>query len=76
VFRYRDQPGMLGKVGTALGDAGVNIVSAAVGRRPEEVSDGEAVMIVTTDAIVPAEVLAALVGLADFYDARAVSLAR
>jgi D-3-phosphoglycerate dehydrogenase len=74
VFRYRDQPGMLGRVGTALGDAGVNIVSAAVGRRPDEDSDGEAVMIVTTDAPVPAEVLASLVTGADFFDARTVSL--
>ena len=32
VFRYRDQPGMIGRVGTVFGDAGVNIVSAAVGR--------------------------------------------
>jgi D-3-phosphoglycerate dehydrogenase / 2-oxoglutarate reductase len=74
VFRYRDQPGMLGRVGTALGDAGVNIVSAAVGRRPDVDSADEAVMIVTTDARVPAPVLAALVTGADFFEARAVSL--
>jgi D-3-phosphoglycerate dehydrogenase len=74
VFRYRDQPGMLGRVGTALGDAGVNIVSAAVGRRPEDESDGEAVMIVTTDSAVPADVLGALTAQDDFFDARAVSL--
>ncbi len=35
IFRYRDQPGMLGRVGVALGEAGVNIVSAAVGRQPD-----------------------------------------
>ena len=74
VFRYRDQPGMLGKVGTALGDAGVNIVSAAVGLRPDEAHDGEAVMIVTADADVPDDVLAGLVALDDFADARNVSL--
>lgn len=74
VFRYRDQPGMLGRVGTALGDAGVNIVSAAVGRRPDDDSGGEAVMIVTTDAAVPAEVLASLVAGEDFFGARTVSL--
>ena len=34
VFRYRDQPGMLGRVGTELGAAGVNVISAAVGLRP------------------------------------------
>jgi D-3-phosphoglycerate dehydrogenase len=74
VFRYRDQPGMLGRVGTALGDAGVNIISAAVGRRPDGDSDDEAVMIVTTDSRVPTPVLAALVTGADFFEARAVSL--
>ncbi|MDP9117488.1 MAG: phosphoglycerate dehydrogenase [Actinomycetota bacterium] len=73
IFRYRDQPGMLGRVGTTLGDAGVNIVSAAVGRRPAE-DDGEAVMVVTTDALVPATVLAALTSAPDFFDARAVSI--
>ena len=35
LFRYRDLPGMLGRVGTAFGAAGVNIISAAVGRQPE-----------------------------------------
>jgi D-3-phosphoglycerate dehydrogenase / 2-oxoglutarate reductase len=75
VFRYRDQPGMLGAVGTALGRAGVNIVSAAVGRRPDDdVSDDEAVMIVTTDTPVPSDVLAAIQAEKDFYTARAVSL--
>jgi D-3-phosphoglycerate dehydrogenase / 2-oxoglutarate reductase len=74
VFRYRDQPGMLGRVGTALGNAGVNIVSAAVGRRPENEPDGEAVMIVTADTQVPAPVLAALVAGDDFFGARAVDL--
>jgi D-3-phosphoglycerate dehydrogenase len=74
VFRYRDQPGMLGRVGTALGQAGVNIISAAVGRRPDDERDDEAVMIVTTDTAVPADVLAQVQGDADFFAARAVSL--
>ena len=74
VFRYRDQPGMLGRVGTALGNAGVNIISAAVGRRPERDSDGEAVMVVTADSQVPADVLALLLAGSDFFAARAVNL--
>src|ERR1700728_158144 len=36
LFRYRDVPGMIGRVGTVFGAHGVNIVSAAVGRQPEE----------------------------------------
>jgi D-3-phosphoglycerate dehydrogenase len=73
VFRYRDQPGMLGRVGTALGDTGINVISAAVGRRPDH-SDGEAVMIVTADAPVPRPVLDRLVSGTDFFEACAVSL--
>jgi D-3-phosphoglycerate dehydrogenase len=78
IFRYRDQPGMLGRVGTALGDAGVNIVYAAVGRRPdgndgENSDDGEAVMIVTADSPVRAAVLKRLIAAEDFFDARTVN---
>ena len=36
IFRYEDRPGMLGRVGTALGEEGINIVSAAVGRGSED----------------------------------------
>jgi D-3-phosphoglycerate dehydrogenase len=74
VFRYRDQPGMLGRVGTTLGDAGVNILSAAVGRRPDDESAEDAVMVVTTDAAVRADVLEGLVAGSDFFAARAVSM--
>src|ERR671939_1801421 len=33
LFRYRDVPGMVGRVGTALGAHGINISAAAVGRQ-------------------------------------------
>ena len=36
IFRYEDRPGMLGRVGTELGKRGINIISAAVGRQPED----------------------------------------
>jgi D-3-phosphoglycerate dehydrogenase len=78
VFRYRDQPGMLGRVGTELGQAGVNIVSAAVGRRPDDevATEGrEAAMIVTADAPVPQEVVDRIVASEGFFDGRTVSLA-
>ena len=39
VFRYEDRPGMLGRVGTELGNRGINIVSAAVGRRMDATSE-------------------------------------
>src|SRR5205085_11572175 len=56
LFRYRDVPGMIGRVGTAFGVHGVNIVSAAVGRQPDESETGEdrlAAMAITTDTAVP-----------------------
>ena len=73
VFRYRDQPGMLGRIGTAFGDAGINIVSAAVGHRGDAESD-EAVVVVTADAPVPSAVLDSMRATADFFDARAITL--
>jgi hypothetical protein len=65
---------MLGRVGTALGLAGINIVSAAVGHRPGSGTDDEAIMIVTTDTQVPQPVLASLLADQDFFAARSVSL--
>ena len=56
LFRYRDIPGMIGRVGTCFGTQGINIVSAAVGRPPEVGNDadaGLAVMVITTDSPVP-----------------------
>lgn len=50
---YDDRPGRVGLVGTALGDAGVNIVNMAV----DPSSDADtALMILTTDKAVAAEV--------------------
>jgi D-3-phosphoglycerate dehydrogenase len=79
VFRYRDQPGMVGRVGTALGDAGVNIASAAVGHVPDDDgtgagNGGEAVMVLTTEEPVPQAVVDAICGEGGFTDGRAVSL--
>ena len=79
VFRYRDQPGMLGRVGTALGEAGVNVISAAVGLRPDDgepepAASTEAVMIVTTESAVPQDVVDAVVASDGFFAGRTVSL--
>ena len=34
LFRYSDVPGMVGRVGSSLGEHGINISAAAVGRQP------------------------------------------
>jgi len=72
VFRYADQPGMIGRVGTAFGEEGVNIVSAAVGAEPG--GGGDAVMALTTDAAVRPEALATILGLDGFSVGRSVDL--
>jgi D-3-phosphoglycerate dehydrogenase len=71
VFRYADQPGMIGRVGTMFGEEGVNIVSAAVG-----VSAGgeQAVMALTTDAPVREETIAKILQLDGFSVGRSVDL--
>jgi D-3-phosphoglycerate dehydrogenase len=76
LFRYRDVPGMVGRVGTALGAHGINISSAAVGREPPGVDGrGElAVMAVTTDAPVPPAVVDEIAGGEGFIAGRAVAL--
>jgi D-3-phosphoglycerate dehydrogenase len=76
LFRYRDIPGMIGRVGTCFGEHGINIVSAAVGRSPEVEGEGDglAVMVTTTDGRVPAGVLDELLAGEDFVAARTVTL--
>jgi D-3-phosphoglycerate dehydrogenase len=75
LFRYRDVPGMIGRVGTVFGEAGINIGAAAVGHQPEDAEDdGCAVMVVTTDQPVPQDVVDALVRSDDFAEGKAVSL--
>src|SRR6185436_13907183 len=74
IFSYEDRPGMLGRVGTELGNRGINIISAAVGRRPEDQAEGGAVMIVTADSPVPQEVVDGIVATDGFHGGRTVSL--
>jgi D-3-phosphoglycerate dehydrogenase len=77
VFRYRDMPGMIGRVGTHFGEHGINIGSAAVGRHKDTVHVGEgleAVMVVTTDGPVPQSVVDEIVAVDGFEAGRAVSL--
>jgi D-3-phosphoglycerate dehydrogenase len=77
MFRYRDVPGMIGRVGTSFGEHGINIVSAAVGHQPpsaQEQDDGLAVMAMTTDAAVPQQVIDELVASDGFEAGHTVSL--
>jgi D-3-phosphoglycerate dehydrogenase len=76
VFRYADLPGMIGRVGTIFGKHGINISSAAVGHVPDGASDATrlAAMVVTTDQLVPREVVDEIVASEGFFDGWAVVL--
>jgi D-3-phosphoglycerate dehydrogenase len=68
--RYDDRPGVIGRVGTMFGDAGVNIANMAVSRTKE---GGQALMVFSIDTAATAELVDALhkVG---FDDVRFVEL--
>jgi D-3-phosphoglycerate dehydrogenase len=53
-FRYLDRPGVVGAIGTILGENGVNIAAMQVARRE---AGGEALMALTVDSSVDAELL-------------------
>jgi D-3-phosphoglycerate dehydrogenase / 2-oxoglutarate reductase len=57
VLRYDDVPGVIGRVGTLLGEAGVNIANMAVSRNRDA---GKALMVLSLDTPASAAVLARL----------------
>ena len=71
VVRNADVPGMIGKVGTILGDAGVNIDDMDVGKTAEGQA---ALMALSTTAPVPDDVVEALRDQEGIVDARAIEL--
>ena len=70
-FRYGDVPGMIGRVGAAFGEHDINITAASVGFGRDE---GEAVMALTTESAVPAEVIDEIVATDGFIAGRSVSV--
>ena len=71
VTRHRDQPGIVGAVGTLLADAGVNISSLELSRLSEH---GEAMMFVSVDESVPDETLERVRSVDGMLEARVVEL--
>ena len=69
-IRYADQPGVIGRVGSMFGEAGVNIANMAVSRTIE---GGEALMVFSIDTPATAELVDALHE-AGFDDVRFVEL--
>jgi D-3-phosphoglycerate dehydrogenase len=70
-FRYADIPGMIGKVGTILGDNGINIAHMQVGRRK---IGGEAVMGINVDIPIPDEVMEEIRNIPDVNDSKFITL--
>lgn len=66
-----DTPGVVGRIGTLLGERHVNIARMTVGRKP---GSGRAVMLIEVDSEVPQATLAELLGVAGVREARAVAL--
>jgi D-3-phosphoglycerate dehydrogenase len=65
LLRYDDVPGVIGRVGSLFGAAGVNIANMTVSRNRE---GGKALMALSVDAPVPAELVAQLrEGMDDAY---------
>ncbi|HEY6606891.1 MAG TPA: phosphoglycerate dehydrogenase [Gaiellaceae bacterium] len=69
LFRYDDVPGVIGKVGTLFGEAGVNIANMAVSRTRQ---GGQALMALSIDTPAPAALVDRIH--AEFDDARFISL--
>jgi D-3-phosphoglycerate dehydrogenase len=70
-LRYADRPGVVGTVGAALGQAQVNIAGAQVSRTSQ---GGDALMALTIDSGVPADVLDGIVAAIGAQSARTVDL--
>jgi D-3-phosphoglycerate dehydrogenase len=70
-IRNEDRPGMIGKIGTILGEHGMNIGNMAVGRNAPGLP---AAMAITVDEPIPDEVLKSVLEVPGFTDARAVTL--
>jgi D-3-phosphoglycerate dehydrogenase len=66
IFRYDDVPGVIGRVGTLFGEAGVNIANMAVSRTRK---GGKALMALSIDSPAPPELVETLraAGLDDVY---------
>ena len=71
VLRNRDVPGVIGRVGTLLGEAGVNIAEYHQARLQ---IGGEALAAVSVDGRVPSEVLERLSALPEILDVRQVDM--
>ena len=69
--RHRDMPGIIGELGSLLGEHNVNIASMQVGRR---IVRGDAVMVLSVDDPIPASLLATIHAINGIQEAHPVTL--
>jgi len=74
VCRNLDVPGVIGRIGTILGEQGVNIANFALGRDRSGVKPVKALSVVQVDAPVPDSVLDALRTIEALLEARLITL--
>ncbi|HKJ71646.1 MAG TPA: phosphoglycerate dehydrogenase [Gammaproteobacteria bacterium] len=67
----RDEPGLIGRIGTALGEAGVNIGGFMLGR---EAPKGQAISFISVDQPVPEDVLNKIASEENILEVREVNL--
>ena len=72
-LRNRDEPGVIGQVGTTLGKLGVNIATFALGRR-DAVRGAEAISLVRVDGDVSASILGPIRAIAAITEAKLLHL--
>lgn len=70
IARNVDRPGMIGRVGTLLGEAGINIGFMQVGRKE---MGTHAVMVLGVDEVIPPPVMERLAQVEDLWDTRLVT---
>jgi D-3-phosphoglycerate dehydrogenase len=71
VITYADRPGLIGKIGTILGEAGVNIGNMNLGRRARA---GEAMVVLSTDSPVDEATLQRLATAVEAHFIKAVHM--
>ncbi|HOB21849.1 MAG TPA: ACT domain-containing protein, partial [Bacillota bacterium] len=71
VINHHDRPGVIGEVGTLLGQRGINIATMQVGR--EELG-GDAVMILSIDSVLTEDILAEIGRIKDIKSVRTVNI--
>jgi D-3-phosphoglycerate dehydrogenase / 2-oxoglutarate reductase len=70
-FRYVDRPGIIGKIGSLLGNADINVATMQVGRHE---MGGEALIAMTVDSAVPGDLTQQIARSIGASQARTISL--